>query len=64
VPLFHLIVGSALGLLFLWRVIDLAFGMRKVADITKPEWDGSSSASAPRVTVVVPARNEAERLAG
>src|SRR5438270_10670146 len=36
--------------------------MRKVADITRPEWDQppANLDAAPRVTVVVPARNEAE----
>jgi glycosyltransferase involved in cell wall biosynthesis len=34
--------------------------MPKVDDITRPEWDLASGESAPRVTIVVPAKNEAE----
>ncbi len=34
--------------------------MGKVADLAKPEWDQASAQPSPRITVVVPARNEAE----
>jgi cellulose synthase/poly-beta-1,6-N-acetylglucosamine synthase-like glycosyltransferase len=59
--LFYWIAGSLLGLIWLWRMVGAAFGMPKVDDITRPEWDvavAEGVVPAPRVTVVVPARNE------
>jgi cellulose synthase/poly-beta-1,6-N-acetylglucosamine synthase-like glycosyltransferase len=60
--LFHSIVGGALGLLWLLRLIETAVGMPKMADISKPQWDIpiSGAGNAPRVTIVLPARNEEE----
>jgi len=37
---FHWIAGCTLGLaLWLWRLVDAAFGVPKIADISRPEWD-------------------------
>jgi cellulose synthase/poly-beta-1,6-N-acetylglucosamine synthase-like glycosyltransferase len=57
---FWWISGCLVGGLWLLRLIETAFGMRKVADITKPEWDINSPH--PRVSIIVPARNEQETI--
>jgi glycosyltransferase involved in cell wall biosynthesis len=59
---FHSIAGGLLGAVWLWRLVDAAFGMPKVDDITRKEWDVATKEATPRVTVVVPARNEAEGI--
>ncbi|MGH9547240.1 MAG: glycosyltransferase [Terriglobales bacterium] len=55
---FHWIAGCALGLAWLWRLADAAVGVPKIADIAQPEWDREPSGN-PRVSIVVPACNEA-----
>jgi glycosyltransferase involved in cell wall biosynthesis len=54
---FHWIAGSVLGLAWLWRLVDAALGVPTIADISRPEWD-RKPLGGPRVSVVVPARNE------
>src|SRR4051812_42454149 len=56
--MFHYIFGGLLGAVWVWRMVGAAIGMPKVDDIRRPEWDSSAEDSAPRVSVVVPARNE------
>ena len=58
---FHWIAGIVLALVWLSRLIDAAFGMTKVADISRPEWDSKPN-PASRVTIIVPARNEEEHI--
>jgi glycosyltransferase involved in cell wall biosynthesis len=60
VSLFHWISGSILGLAWFSRVVDAAFGMPKLSDITRPEFDRKPATPAgdPRVSIVVPACNE------
>lgn len=53
-----LIGGLILGADWLRRSLAAAFGMRKLVDIRAPEWD-KSLGETPKVSVVVPARNEA-----
>lgn len=61
---FHWIAGSILALAWFSRVLDAAIGMRKVADISKPEWTPPKDLpKQPRVSVIVPARNEEEHIA-
>ena len=57
---FHWISGLVLAFAWFSRIIDAAFGMRKIADITQPEWDCNPMALGgnPRVSIIVPARNE------
>jgi len=55
---FHWIAGSILALIWLSRIMDAALGMPKVADISRPEWSPKPSAPMPRVSLIVPARNE------
>ncbi|HZP62787.1 MAG TPA: glycosyltransferase family 2 protein [Terriglobales bacterium] len=58
---FHWVAGSILALAWLSRLVDAALGMPKVADISRPGWD-SKPKPAPRVTIIVPARNEEEHI--
>jgi len=62
--IFHWIAGSILGLVWLSRLLDAALGMPKVADISRPEWDRKPATpdGNPRVSIVVPARNEEEHI--
>ena len=58
------IVGSILALAWFSRIVEAAFGMPRIADIALPEWDRRPPASdgEPRVTIIVPARNEEEHI--
>jgi glycosyltransferase involved in cell wall biosynthesis len=55
---FHWIAGCILGLAWLWRLADAAAGVPKIADISRPEWDRKPPGD-PRVSIIVPACNEA-----
>ena len=57
---FHWIAGTILALAWFSRIVDAAIGMPSVADISGPEWDRSavSDGGSPRVSIIVPARNE------
>lgn len=59
---FHWIAGSILGLIWLSRLLDAAWGMRKVADISLPAWTPIPDGPQPRVSIIVPARNEEEHI--
>jgi glycosyltransferase involved in cell wall biosynthesis len=54
------IAGTILALAWVSRIIDAAIGMPSVADISRSEWDCNPGgvANAPRVSIIVPARNE------
>ncbi len=54
---FHWIAGCTLGFAWIWRLVDAALGVPKIADISRPEWDRKPSDN-PRVSIVVPACNE------
>jgi glycosyltransferase involved in cell wall biosynthesis len=51
------IAGTILALAWFSRIVDAAIGMPSVADISQPEWDRNPSGN-PRVSIIVPARNE------
>ena len=61
---FHWIAGGILGLVWFSRLVDAALGMPKVADISRPEWNRKPATSQgnPRVSIIVPARNEEEHI--
>jgi glycosyltransferase involved in cell wall biosynthesis len=61
---FHWIVGSVLALIWLSRLVGAALGMPKVADISRPEWGRKPTRekASPRVSIIVPARNEEEQI--
>jgi glycosyltransferase involved in cell wall biosynthesis len=57
---FHWIAGTLLAVIWLSRVIDTSLGVRTLVNITRPEWDRipATPSGNPRVTIIVPARNE------
>jgi glycosyltransferase involved in cell wall biosynthesis len=61
---FHWIAGCILGLIWLERLADAAFGMWKIPDVSRPEWDRNPVAPTgnPRVSIIIPARNEADNI--
>jgi glycosyltransferase involved in cell wall biosynthesis len=59
--------GGILALAWFSRIVEAAFGMPHVADIARPEWDRRATTpngepTEPRVSIIVPARNEAEHI--
>jgi len=60
----HWIAGGILALAWFSRIVEAAFGMPHVADIARPEWDRRPATpnGEPRVSIVVPARNEEEHI--
>jgi glycosyltransferase involved in cell wall biosynthesis len=61
---FYWIVGTVLAVAWFSRIVDAALGMPTVADISRPEWDRNpvSPSGNPRVSIIVPARNEEESI--
>ena len=59
---FHWIAGCILALVWSSRLLDAALGMPKVTDISLPAWNRRPAARSPRVTIIVPARNEEEHI--
>jgi glycosyltransferase involved in cell wall biosynthesis len=61
---FHWIAGTILALAWFSRIVDAALGMPSVADVSRPEWDRNPvlPAGNPRVSIIVPARNEEETI--
>jgi len=56
------IAGGILAFVWLSRVLDAALGMPKVTDISRPEWDTRAPNGTPRVSIIVPARNEEDHV--
>ncbi len=58
------ITGGVLALAWFSRIVEAAFGMPRIADIARPEWDRKPTTpnGEARVSIVVPARNEAEHI--
>jgi glycosyltransferase involved in cell wall biosynthesis len=61
---FHWIAGSILALAWFSRIVEAAFGLPRVADIALPAWDRKPTTAngGPRVSIIVPARNEEENI--
>jgi glycosyltransferase involved in cell wall biosynthesis len=61
---FYWIAGAILGLAWFSRIVDAALGMPSVADVSRPEWDRNpvTPAGNPRVSIIVPARNEEQNI--
>jgi glycosyltransferase involved in cell wall biosynthesis len=59
---FYWIAGTILALAWISRIVDAGLGMPSVADVSRPEWDRNpvSPSGNPRVSIIVPARNEEE----
>jgi glycosyltransferase involved in cell wall biosynthesis len=60
--IFWWLLSGALAAVWLDRLQDAARGMKRIADITRPEWDRRPEAM-PRVSIVVPARDEQQHVA-
>ena len=60
----HWIAGGILALAWFSRIVEAAFGMPRVADIARPEWDRrpANPKGEPRISIIVPARNEEEQI--
>ncbi len=58
---FTWIFGALLAAIWMHRLVDTALGMPKVAEISTPAWDRRPQPT-PRVSIIVPARNEAEHV--
>jgi glycosyltransferase involved in cell wall biosynthesis len=58
------IAGIILALAWFSRIVDAALGMPSVADVSRPEWDRNPvlPSGNPRVSIIVPARNEEETI--
>jgi glycosyltransferase involved in cell wall biosynthesis len=54
--------GLLIGAGWVYKIFECALGMPKVPDIASPEWLTGPSASLPRVSIIVPALNEEEKL--
>ena len=61
---FSWIAGIILALAWFSRIADAALGMPHVADVSRPEWDRNpvTPSGNPRVSIIVPARNEEETV--
>jgi glycosyltransferase involved in cell wall biosynthesis len=65
---FHWIAGAVLAIAWFSRIVDAAIGMPSVANISNPEWDRRLVATTekvsgnPRVSIIVPARNEEQDI--
>ncbi len=58
---FAWIFGALLAAIWIHRLVDTALGMPKVAEISTAAWDRRPEPG-PRVSIIVPARNEAEHV--
>jgi glycosyltransferase involved in cell wall biosynthesis len=59
------VLGAFLGLAWLSRLLAVGLHMRQIPDLTAAEFDSlpvGASGSVPRVSIIVPARNEAEHI--
>jgi glycosyltransferase involved in cell wall biosynthesis len=67
---FFWLTGVLLAVVWLDRARDAFSGMPTLADISKPEWDrlparpnkGQDSSTVPRLCIIVPARNEEQKV--
>jgi hypothetical protein len=57
-----LLGGLLLGVDWLRRSLTAVFGMRKLVDVSAAKWEHSVSKSLPKISIVVPARNEAANI--
>lgn len=58
----NLLSGAGLGAVWLFHTIAARRGVRRIADLTRPEYAVAPEAKLPRVSIVVPARNEAAMI--
>lgn len=58
---FHWIAGCILALVWFSRLLAAKLGVPKITDVSLPEWNRKPAGS-PRVSIVVPARNEEDHI--
>jgi GT2 family glycosyltransferase len=51
-----------IALLWFWKAITAVFGLRRVPDLTAPDFNQNPTGN-PTITVIVPARNESQNIA-
>jgi glycosyltransferase involved in cell wall biosynthesis len=61
---FHWIAGTILALAWFSRIVDAALGMPSVANVSQPQWNRNpvTPSGNPRVSIIVPARNEEDDI--
>jgi glycosyltransferase involved in cell wall biosynthesis len=61
---FYWIAGTILALAWFSRIVDAALGMPSVADVSQPQWNRNpvTPSGNPRVSIIVPARNEQDTI--
>ncbi|MGA7380986.1 MAG: glycosyltransferase [Terriglobales bacterium] len=59
---FHWIAGCILALVWFSRLLEAALGVPKITDVSLPEWNRKPATGNPRVSIIVPARNEEEHI--
>src|SRR5574337_712644 len=59
---FWMILGAILGAVWLQRLLETALGLPQLPDISEPRWQPASGSAAPKVSIIVPARNEEEHV--
>jgi cellulose synthase/poly-beta-1,6-N-acetylglucosamine synthase-like glycosyltransferase len=61
---FYWVSGIILALAWASRIVDAALGMPSVADVSQQQWDRNPvmPSGNPRVSIIVPARNEEESI--
>ncbi len=59
---FHWIAGCILALVWFSRLLEAALGVPKITDVSLPEWNRRPAGGSPRVSIIVPARNEEEHI--
>jgi glycosyltransferase involved in cell wall biosynthesis len=59
--MFYWIFGMLLGVAWLWRAIENAVHLHEIPDLVRPDWDAEPT-NGPRVSIIVPARNEEEGI--
>jgi glycosyltransferase involved in cell wall biosynthesis len=58
----NLLAGAGLGATWLFHTEAARRGMRQIADLTQPEYAVAPGTKLPRVSIIVPARNEAAMI--
>ena len=58
------IAGGTLAFAWFSRIVEAAIGMPRIANVARREWDRTppTATGEPRVTIIVPARNEEEHI--
>jgi len=58
----NLVLGAGLGATWLYHMVAAGRGIPQIAELTEPEHAVAADAKLPRVSIIVPARNESEMI--